>query len=52
LPLLILPPTEAIADNHERSDAKKIKVQPLSDEDRRTLVRWSDLDFDAAADRM
>ncbi|MCE9560445.1 MAG: hypothetical protein K8U57_00165 [Planctomycetes bacterium] len=51
---IIMPPPEAIAGSYERPDGKKIKVPPLSDEDRRTLVRWIDLgcpidlDFDAA----
>src|SRR6185436_13231858 len=39
----IMPPPEAIAGTYEGSDGKKIKVLPLDDEDRRTLVRWIDL---------
>jgi hypothetical protein len=46
----IMPPADAVAGTYER-DGKKIKVAPLSDEDRRTLVRWIDLgcpiDFDS-----
>jgi hypothetical protein len=45
----IMPPPEAVAGTYERN-GKKIKVAPLTDEDRRTLVRWIDLgcpiDFD------
>ena len=50
----IMPPPEAVAGTYEGVDGKKIKVPPLSDEDRRTLVRWIDLgcpidlDYDAA----
>jgi hypothetical protein len=36
-------PPEAVAGIYEVPDGKKIKVAPLSDEDRRTLVRWIDL---------
>jgi hypothetical protein len=39
----IMPPPEAVAGTYERVDGKKIKVPPLSDEDRRTLARWIDL---------
>ncbi len=39
----IMPPPEAVAGTYEGSDGKKIKVAPLSDEDRRTLARWIDL---------
>jgi hypothetical protein len=38
-----MPPPEAVAGTYEGPDGKKIKVEPLSDEDRRTLVRWVDL---------
>jgi hypothetical protein len=38
-----MPPPQAVAGNYEGPDGKKIKVPPLSDEDRRTLVRWIDL---------
>jgi RNA polymerase sigma factor (sigma-70 family) len=50
----VMPPPEAVAGTYEGSDGKKIKVPALSDEDRRTLVRWIDLgcpidlDFDPA----
>ncbi|MCI0457280.1 MAG: hypothetical protein L0Z62_09905 [Gemmataceae bacterium] len=49
------PPPEAIAGTYTGPGGRKIKVAPLSDEDKRTLVRWIDLgcpvdlDFDAAA---
>jgi hypothetical protein len=39
----IMPPPEAVAGTYEGADGKKIKVAPLSDEDRRTIVRWIDL---------
>src|SRR5437773_2748203 len=39
----IMPPPEAIQGTYEDSNGEKIKVAPLSDEDRRTLVRWVDL---------
>jgi hypothetical protein len=39
----IMPPPEAVAGTYAAPDGKKIKVAPLSDEDRRTLVRWIDL---------
>ena len=50
----IMPPPEAVAGTYRGSGRRKIKVAPLSDEDRRTLVRWIDLgcpidlDFDPA----
>ncbi|MBI1904542.1 MAG: hypothetical protein HYS13_25895 [Planctomycetia bacterium] len=49
-----MPPPEAIAGTYTGPDGKKIKVEPLSDEDRRTIVRWIDLgcpidlDYDSA----
>jgi hypothetical protein len=49
----IMPPPDAVAGTYEAPDGWKIKVAPLTDEDRRTLVRWIDLgcpldrDFDA-----
>ena len=49
-----MPPPEAVAGTYIGPDRKQIKVPALSDEDRRTLVRWIDLgcpidlDFDAA----
>jgi len=39
----VMPPPEAVAGTYDGPDGKKIKVEPLSDEDRRTLVRWIDL---------
>jgi hypothetical protein len=45
-----MPPPEAVAGTYVGPDGRKIKVAPLTDEDRRTLVRWIDLgcpiDFD------
>jgi hypothetical protein len=39
----IMPPPEAVAGTYDGPDGTKIKVAPLTDEDRRTLVRWIDL---------
>jgi Hydrazine synthase alpha subunit middle domain len=39
----VMPPPEAVAGSYKGPDGKLIKVQPLSDEDRLTLVRWIDL---------
>jgi hypothetical protein len=39
----VMPPPSAVAGTFVAPDGKKIKVQPLSDEDRRTIVRWIDL---------
>jgi hypothetical protein len=39
----IMPPPEAVTGNYEAVNGKKIKVAPLSDDDRLTLVRWIDL---------
>src|SRR5262249_43146445 len=39
----VLPPPEAVAGTYVGPDGKKIKVAPLSAEDRLTLVRWIDL---------
>ncbi len=50
----VMPPLEAVAGTYEGPGGLKIKVAPLTDEDRRTLVRWIDLgcpidlDFDPA----
>jgi hypothetical protein len=45
-----MPPPEAVAGTWKGPDGKPVKVPPLSDEDRRTIVRWIDLgcpiDFD------
>jgi hypothetical protein len=38
-----MPPAEAVAGTYVGPGGQKIKVAPLSDEDRRTLVRWIDL---------
>jgi hypothetical protein len=39
----IMPPPKAVAGTYAGPEGKKIKVAPLSDEDRRTIVRWIDL---------
>src|SRR5262249_51982352 len=39
----IMPPPEAVAGTYLGPDGHKIKVAPLSDEDRRTIYRWIDL---------
>jgi hypothetical protein len=39
----VMPPPDAVAGTYAGPDGEKIKVEPLSDEDRRTLVRWIDL---------
>ncbi len=39
----VMPPPEAVAGTYTAPDGRKIKVAPLSDEDRLTLVRWVDL---------
>jgi hypothetical protein len=39
----VMPPLEAVAGTYEGPDGHKIKVAPLTDEDRLTLVRWIDL---------
>ncbi|MGH7173152.1 MAG: hypothetical protein ACRELF_02285 [Gemmataceae bacterium] len=50
----IMPPPKAVEGTYLAPNGKKIKVAPLTDEDRRTLVRWIDLgcpidlDYDAA----
>lgn len=45
-----MPPPEAVAGTYVAPDGKKIKVEALGDEDRRTIARWIDLgcpiDFD------
>ena len=51
----VMPPPEAVAGTYQSPDGKKIKVAPLSDDDRMNLVRWIDLgcpidlDFDPKA---
>ena len=46
----VMPPPEAVAGTYRGPDGQPIKVEPLTDEDRLTLVRWIDLgcpiDFD------
>jgi hypothetical protein len=48
-----MPPPEAVEGTYVGPKGEKIKVAPLTDEDRRTLVRWIDLgcpidlDYDA-----
>jgi hydrazine synthase alpha subunit-like protein len=50
-----MPPPDAIAGKYKGPDGQLIKVAPLTDEDRFTLVRWIDLgcpvdlDYDPAA---
>jgi hypothetical protein len=38
-----MPPPDAVAGTCVGADGRKVKVAPLSDEDRLTLVRWIDL---------
>jgi hypothetical protein len=38
-----MPPPEAVAGSYKAADGRSIKVEPLTDEDRRTLARWIDL---------
>jgi hypothetical protein len=38
-----MPPPEAVAGTFQGPDGKKVKVEPLTDEDRRTIARWIDL---------
>jgi len=38
-----MPPPEAVAGTYAGPKGDKIKVEPLSDEDRRTIIRWIDL---------
>jgi hypothetical protein len=53
----IMPPPESVAGTYAGPDGRKIKVAPLSDEDRRTIYRWIDLgcpidlDYDPAKPR-
>jgi hypothetical protein len=39
----VMPPPAAVAGTCKGPDGNRIKVAPLADEDRRTLVRWIDL---------
>jgi hypothetical protein len=49
----VMPPPEAVAGTFAAPDGSKIKVASLTDEDRRTIIRWIDLgcpidmDYDA-----
>jgi hypothetical protein len=49
----IMPPPEAVAGTFAAPDGSNIKVPPLTDEDKRTIIRWIDLgcpidlDYDA-----
>ena len=51
----IMPPPDAVAGTYTDGAGRKVKVAPLSDEDRRTILRWIDLgcpiDLDARKDR-
>jgi hypothetical protein len=38
-----MPPPEAVAGTYKGTDGKPIKVAAITDEDRRTIVRWIDL---------
>jgi hypothetical protein len=39
----IMPPPSAVAGTYAGPEGKKVKVSPLTDEDRRNLARWIDL---------
>lgn len=39
----VMPPAEAVAGTYRGPDGQAVKVEPLTDEDRRTLARWIDL---------
>jgi hypothetical protein len=38
-----MPPADAVAGTYVRPDGRTVKVEPLTDEDRRTIARWIDL---------
>jgi hypothetical protein len=38
-----MPPPEAVAGTYRDTDGRAVQVPPLSDEDRRTILRWIDL---------
>src|SRR5262249_30406856 len=38
----VMPPPEAVAGTYKGPDGKRIKVAPLSDEDKLTIARWID----------
>ncbi len=48
-----MPPKAAVAGTYKNAEGKTIKVEPLTDEDRRTIARWIDLgcpiDLDSAS---
>jgi hypothetical protein len=46
-----MPPPEAVTGTYEDPDGKKIKVAPLTDEDRRAIFRWIDLGCPVDVDR-
>jgi hypothetical protein len=39
----LMPPPDALTGDYKGLDGKSVKVAPLTDEDRRTIVRWIDL---------
>jgi hypothetical protein len=39
----VMPPPEAVAGTYEDAAGRRVQVAALSDEDRRTIVRWIDL---------
>jgi hypothetical protein len=39
----LMPPPDAVKGTYKGPDGKLVKVAPLTDEDRRTIVRWIDL---------
>jgi hypothetical protein len=43
LPGTPMPPPDAVAGKYKTPDGRAIKVAPLTDEDRFTIVRWIDL---------
>jgi hypothetical protein len=51
----IMPPPEAVAGTYTDAGGRAVKVEPVTDEDRRTILRWIDLgcpiDLDALKDR-
>ncbi len=46
-----MPPPEAVAGTYEDEKGNAIKVEPLADEDRRTIARWIDLGCPIDLDR-
>jgi hypothetical protein len=47
----IMPPPEAVAGTYVGPDGRRVKVAPLTDEDRLTFVRWIDLGCPIDLDR-